>query len=425
MAAETAWRVLTPLNPLRRKRPCVYNLREAGTAPGVNIEPGSDDDGWIVPPPVKLADGSRVQLYKDGEALHAAHDAIARAKHRVCLESYIFADDDTGHAFAELLSKKAMEGVAVYLIYDSVGSVTSSREMFKQMRRSGVHIRVFHPIYPWENAYSWRPFNRDHRKMLVVDYDIAGLGGLNVGAEYAGSWVAPLGGGHCAPWRDNAIGIVGPSARLFLRPFARMWNYITTGGRIRKAEYTHNLDFADGDLAVMASVPTRTSPLTPYVRKLFHEARESIQLTMAYFAPPEEMIDDLCTAARRGVRVQLMLPGECDVQILITAARSFYEKLLSAGVEVYERNGAVLHSKTLCIDHRVTQIGSTNLDYRSIEYNCELSAMIRSEAFGEQMGELFRNDVRYASRISLAEWRRRPMWDRFVQWAVNRSRYLL
>src|SRR5690242_7308725 len=147
-----------------------------------------------------------------------------------------------------------------------------------------------------------------------------------------------------------------------------MWNYISTGGRIRKAEYVHNLDFTDGDLAIMASVPTRSSPLKPYVRNLFRRAERSIQLTMAYFAPPEELIDDLCAAARRGVRVQLMLPGECDVKLLIVAARSFYEKLLSAGVEVYERSGAILHAKTLCIDGRISAIGSTNLDFRSIEY---------------------------------------------------------
>lgn len=428
MTMETAWRLLNPQHASARRRACApesYNLRHAGTAPGVNIAPGSDDDGWVVPPPVTLADSTRVQLYKDGEALHAAFDAIKYARHRVCLESYIFAGDPTGEAFAELLARKASEGVAVYLIYDSVGSLATPRSLFLNMQRHGVQIRTFHPINPLECRYSWRPANRDHRKLLVVDYDIAGIGGLNVGAEYAGSWVAPLSSTKCAPWRDNAIGLVGPSARYFLRPFARMWNYISTGGRIRKAEFTHNLDFADGDLALLASVPTRTSPLTPYLRRLFRSAEKSIQLTMAYFAPPEELIDDLCAAARRSVKVQLMLPGECDVKLLIVAARSFYEKLLTAGVEIYERCGAILHAKTLSVDGRISQIGSTNLDFRSIEYNCEISCLIRSEEFGHQMSELFHNDTRYADRITLSEWRRRPMYDRLVQWAVNRSRYLL
>jgi cardiolipin synthase len=120
-----------------------------------------------------------------------------------------------------------------------------------------------------------------------------------------------------------------------------------------------------------------------------------------------------------------MLPGVCDVHILMTAARAFYEKMLSAGIEIYERQGAVLHAKTMCIDAHTTILGSTNLDYQSIQYNCELSVIIRSRGFGAQMHELFANDIGYAKRINLSEWRRRPTYDRLVQWAVMRARYLL
>ncbi|HWP41503.1 MAG TPA: phospholipase D-like domain-containing protein, partial [Tepidisphaeraceae bacterium] len=166
-----------------------HSQRSAGMAAGINIAPGSDDDGWIVPDPVPLDDGTLVQLYKDGEALRAAYRAIEQARRRICLEVYIFADDDTGRAFAELLCRKAIQGVQVYVIYDSFGSLGTDRQMLRQMQRSGVHLEVFHPVYPWECRYSWRPFNRDHRKLLVIDDEIAGLGGLNVGHEYAGSWV--------------------------------------------------------------------------------------------------------------------------------------------------------------------------------------------------------------------------------------------
>src|SRR4051812_8913071 len=102
--------------------PCAPTPGKAGTSTGLNISPGSEDDGWTVPDPVELSDGTRIQLYKDGEALHAAYDAIRDAKKRVCLEAYIFADDPTGRAFAELLAEKAQQGVKVYVIYDSFGS---------------------------------------------------------------------------------------------------------------------------------------------------------------------------------------------------------------------------------------------------------------------------------------------------------------
>ena len=398
---------------------------ELGTSSGVNIAPGSDDDGWTVPPPVKLSDGSLVQLYKDGEALHAAYEAIKSAKKRVCLESYIFASDDTGRAFADLLSKKAREGLDVYVIYDSFGSFASDREMFRAMARSGVRVREFHPVRPWECKYSWRPANRDHRKILFVDDDRAGLGGLNVGGEYGGSWVTLSKKGPDEFWRDNAVSIRGPSARYLLKAFGKTWNYIGRGGRIGATELNHNLKPGEGDFGLLATVPTPRSPLRTFLCDLMGCAKKSVYITMAYFAPHDELIEEICKADKRGVRVRLMLPGRSDVKVVQIAARSFYEKLMSCGVEIYERQVVVLHSKTMVVDARVSVVGSTNLDHRSIEYNCELSTVVRSEAFGRQMVDLFENDVMYAKRISLKEWRKRPWSDRVVQWGVSRARYLM
>ena len=421
----------TPLHARSDNPPCGAEQGERGTSTGLNLKPGSDDDGWIVPHPVHLRDGTRVQLYKDGEALHAAYDAIKHAKKRVCLEVYIFANDHTGNAFAELLCAKAQEGIKVYVIYDSIGSCGIEQlwrekpPMFNKMRRAGVRLAEFHPLRMWEGQYSWKPVQRDHRKLLLVDDDIAGMGGINVGREYAGSWVVPTDQmQECDLWRDNAIGIVGPSTRLLFHSFGRTWKYIHSGGRTRRAEFFHPLDDQD-DLGVLASVPSIDSPLVPRLHAMLGGAKKSIEMTMAYFAPPDELVDVLCKRAKRGVKVRLMLPGRGDVPILITAARSFYERLLPCGVEIYERQHVILHAKTMCIDREFTILGSTNLDYRSIEYNLELSCLIRSKEFGEQMHDLFENDVRYAKPISPKEWRRRPRWDRFGQWAVNRARYLL
>jgi cardiolipin synthase len=277
---------------------------------------------------------------------------------------------------------------------------------------------------------------------VVVDYDVAWMGGLNIGAEYAGSWVVQS-QGACEPWRDTSVGIEGPAARYFLRAFAKSWHYVTHGGRIGIAEFIHGIDLPrlkvfrrtarpvvpmsvdPPDLSILASVCTISSPLRPALHYLFRQAKSSIQLTMAYFAPDDELVDSLCRAAKRGVKVQLMLPSECDVQALLIAARSFYAKLLEAGAEIFERQGCVLHAKTMVIDGRLSVVGSTNLDYRSIEYNNEISAVIRNEEFGRQMQALFANDVRFAKKISLREWRKRPFADRAVQWMVSRARYLL
>lgn len=287
---------------------------------------------------------------------------------------------------------------------------------------------------PWECRCSWRPFNRDHRKLLVIDNDIAGMGGLNVGAEYAGSWVIRNDTSEednvADFWRDTAIGITGPGARHFLRCFAKSWHYVTHGGRIRTTEFDYGTEsigqpFRGNDLSILASVPARSSPLRSLLHTILGGARHRIDMTMAYFAPDDDLVATLCRAARRGVKIRLMLPSKTDVQILMIAARSYYETLLSAGIEIYERRAVVLHAKTMAIDDKISVVGSLNLDYRSIEYNLELSAIIRSEQFGRQLHALFDNDVNFADRINLKEWRRRPVWDRIVQWTVSRARYLL
>ena len=220
----------------------------------------ADDSGWVTPPPVQLSDGTHIQLFKDGQALKANYDAIGRAKFRVGLEFYIFRSDATGRAFADLLCQKAREGVKVYVIYDSIGSIKSDPAMFEKMRHAGVRLAEFHPFWPWKLRYGWRPFNRDHRKLVVVDDYIAGMGGLNIGSEYAGSSIIRT--EKSEHLRDNGIGIAGPSARLLHIAFARSWRYVQQGGRIRKAEMIHDID--SGEFGLLAAVPTISSPLLPF-----------------------------------------------------------------------------------------------------------------------------------------------------------------
>lgn len=416
---------------------------------GVNVAPGDADDGWQSPPPVTLADGSRVQLFKDGEALKHAYDAIERARSFVCFEFYIWDQDETGNAFAELLHRKAREGVQVYVIYDSFGVLgNNDRTMFDRLRRAGARVAEFHPVRPWECNYGWRPYSRDHRKLVVVDDAFAGVGGLNIADPYAGAWVAPNELKQEQLWRDTAIGVQGPATRMFLSAFIRTWHYIHKGGRIVRAMYTGGLEIPrspkgfrvgkaqDRDappprimepdsLAVLGTVPTLASPLRPLLHDLIASAQSSIRMTMAYFAPDDDLIRELCDAASRGVNVQLMFGAKSDLPIMVSAARAYYNRLLCAGVHIFERQHVVLHAKTLTVDDEISIIGSTNLDYRSIELNLEISATVRNREFATQVNALFEHDMRYARRIDPAEWRRRPWRDRLVQWGVSRLRYLL
>ena len=426
-------------------------MREAAER-GLNLLSGSADDGWHPPDPIITPDGNRLTLFKDGEAARAAYRAIERAKHRVLLEVYIWPSDETGRMFADLLAVKARAGVRVFVIYDGFGSLLAEKSMFDTIRKGGGHVLEFHPFLPWRAVWGWRPFTRDHRKILVVDSDIAGLGGLNVGNRYAGNWVADHARVDPAKmWRDAGVGIVGPAAASFARSFGRTWRYLLKPGPIRRTLHTSGLNLpdpakgprigksrevsrdavdgevlADGaDVGCLASAPTLTSPLRPFLHELLRGSRHSIEMTMAYFAPDDELVGELCDAARRGVRVRLMLAGRSDATILIVAARAFYARLLEAGCEVYERQGAMLHQKSIVVDGRASVLGSTNLDYRSIEFNLEVSAVVRGAAFAGQLAALFDHDASFARRIEASDWRDRPYRDRLIQAAVSRARYLL
>ena len=438
---------------LQKYPPRKSRLGEAGTCSGRCLDIGCAESGWTAPPPATLSDGTVVRLFKDGQGLSAAYQGIKSAREQICLETYIFHSDPTGRAFAEALSEKARAGVNVFVIYDSFGSIDSDPAMFRSMREAGVHVAEFHPIRPWDCNHSWRPMNRDHRKLLVIDNNYAGLGGLNVGSEYGSGFLRPR-ARKTELWRDNAVGIAGPGAVMLANCFARTWRYCHRGGLIRTAETLDNVSLGTGgfrapgfgheamessefptphtrhvkllsDFGVLASVPAPQSPLVPFMRKLVREARSSLDLTMAYFAPSDVLIGELIRAAKRGVRVRLMLPGRSDIKILRVAAHAFYESLLDAGVHIWERRAAVLHAKTMVIDRNVSILGSTNLDYRSIEFNCELSAVIRNEEFGRHMSALFEHDVEFADQILSETWRERPWRDRLIQWAASRARYLL
>jgi cardiolipin synthase A/B len=415
---------------------------------GLNTAPGSHDDGWVSPPAVPMRDGTLIQLFKDGEGVRAAYDLIRAATTRICLEMYIFADDATGRAFADLLCEKSRQGVTVHVIYDSLGSYAPKRNIMKQLRRAGVRLAEFNPINPWRCKFAWRPFTRDHRKLLIVDSDFAWLGGLNIGDEYAGTWVAESSSCPTKVMRDTAIVLRGPQARHLLRSFARTWSYVAHGGPIKRALFNHDIRIgpqrkgarigkpqpADdtphdpallGDMGILASVPTLVSPLRNVLQSLLRGAQTDIRMIMAYFAPDDELVNELCRAARRGVNVELIFAAKSDLNIMTIAARSFYSRLMDAGVKIYERQGAVLHAKMMTIDRKLVAIGSTNLDYRSIEFNLELSTLIDCDTFAAHADALLDHDIRFSLRIARAQWRNRPRTDRLVQWAVSRLRYLL
>ncbi|MCP3102029.1 phospholipase D-like domain-containing protein [Myxococcus sp. K15C18031901] len=355
-----------------------------------------------------LTRGNACQLLRDGvEAYPAMLDAIRRARRYIRLETYMFLTDAVGTLFGEALAEAAERGVHVKVLYDAVGSWTSRRAYFDALRGRGVDVR---PFKPFNLSRGWRHLlRRDHRKILVVDGEVAFTGGVNIAAHWA-----PEGGA----WRDDVLRIEGPAVLALERRFGATWRMMfqdrihrwATGLRREARRLTPIRRGAVG-LAVLSS---RRGIHRAYLHAI-HRARRSVLIAAAYFVPDRRMVAALRDAARRGVEVRLLLNARSDHPLLEFGTRAFYEKLLEAGVRIFEWQRGVLHAKTAVVDGAWGTIGSFNLERLSLAFNHEVNAVFADPRLGRQLEDSFLTDCGDCREVSLAQFRRRPFWHRWVE----------
>ncbi len=360
-----------------------------------------------------LVIGNKVALLQDGPATYQAmFAAIRKAKYNVNLETYIFEDDEIGRKFADLLIDKKKQGVEVNLIYDSVGTINTPRAFFDRLKDSGVHTVEFNPVNPLEVKKEWLINKRDHRKLLIVDGRTAFLGGINISGVYSSGSFAKRKKSRSAKepakWRDTHMQIDGPVVAEFQKLFLGTWEK-QKGEPLSGRHYFPVLK-ANGKEVVRAIGSAVDDPYSLiYVTLLsaIINAEEYVHLTNAYFVPDPQLLQALEDAARRGVDVKLILPSHTDFWAVFHAGRSYYSELLRAGVKIYERRDAVLHSKTALVDGVWSCIGSTNLDWRSFLHNDEVNAVVLGPEFGEQMQAMFIADIEESNVIDLQHWQHR------------------
>lgn len=357
------------------------------------------------------------RLLVDGpETYDAMLGAINGAREFVHLETYIFNDDEVGQRFADALRQTAARGIEVRLIYDSIGSMESSEEFFARMEEAGVALVEFNPVNPAEGGNPLDVNVRDHRKQLIVDGTMAFTGGINIDRSYSSSsFSAPS---PNTGWRDTHVEIRGPAVAGFQRLFLSTWN--EQGGRRLGPDerYLSAPRPTDGGHLVRVLAADggdeQVSPIRIAYKQAMEAARERIWITASYFAPDPEFLRTLRESARRGVDVRIAVAGKeaSDAPMLVHASRSFYGKLLKAGVRIYESQDTMLHAKTAVIDGIWSTVGSSNLDYRSFLHNDEVNAVIFGEDFARQMEDLYRFDLERAREVTLEDWRSRPLFDR-------------
>jgi len=367
------------------------------------------------------------RLLFDGVESFAERDRlIAAAKSSIHLQTFIFTDDDTGWKLARQLIEKARAGVAVRVIIDGLGSNRSDAKLFDAMRAAGVEVRARETgLDPTELNHRW------HEKHLVVDGRVAITGGMNIADEYAlgGSGRQVLGRGEAAePWRDVDVRIEGAAVHDEQRAFLRNWALL--GPAAPSSSSSAAALFPRAPLAGAAEVrvvqqhpagdPPEDHLLQLYVRAI-GAATKSITIEHAYFVPPPALRDALVDAARRGVRVRVMTNSKesSDMGFVVDAARYHYDALLAAGVEIHEKRGGTLHSKTATFDGQYSIVGSYNLNGRSNGLDTECAVAIRDDATAAGLVRRFEDGVAETTAVDAAFLARDTFVDNLKQWMLQ------
>ncbi|MES2950822.1 MAG: cardiolipin synthase [Pseudomonadota bacterium] len=375
-----------------------------------------------------LIAGNKVTLLYDGpQTMASMVQAINAAKDHINLETYIFDQDEVGLQFAELLMERQRAGIQVHVMYDAVGTFGTPQEFFDKMRDAGIRLVAFNPVNPLKLKGPWAPNNRDHRKILVVDGQVAFTGGVNISSTYANSSLfrSKAKSGAKVGWRDTHMRIEGPAVAAFQWEFLNSWAS-QTGPSLSDSNFFPPLP-AVGDklVRVLASSPESDQDIyTAYVLAI-NGATKSVHITCAYFVPDVQILRALTQAAQRGVDVKIILPGVTDHGLVFHAGRSFYTEMLSSGIRIYELQIAVLHAKTAVIDRLWSTVGSTNIDTRSFLHNYEINAVVVDPEFGQAMEAAFEEDLRYSIEVTAEQWAQRPFGDRFKEWTARRLEYWL
>jgi cardiolipin synthase len=356
-----------------------------------------------------IVDGNQVIALLNGDEIFPAMlRDIHGAQKTIALETYIYWAGETGEKFAAALAERARAGVKVHVLVDWAGSSKLDDRLVGEMVQAGVAFRKFRPLR-WYNL--GRINNRTHRKLLVVDGRIGFTGGVGI---------ADLWTGHAqdsAHWRDSHYRAEGPVVAQMQAAF--MDNWISATG-----EVLHGDDYFP-PLAQAGPLKAQLFYSSPKVGSESMElmyllaiaaAERSIYLSSAYFVPDALTQDALASALKRGVTVQIITPGKyVDTKMVRGASRAAWGGLLAAGAAMFEYEPTMYHCKVFIVDDLLVSVGSTNWDPRSFRLNDEANLNIYDENFARRQVEVFRQDLAKSRRITLAEWRARPLREKLTE----------
>ena len=340
--------------------------------------------------------GNSVELLtKDEGAFERIEAGLRAARRHIWAEYYLISDDETGHAFLEVLATKAAEGIDVRLLYDAVGSMHLDAKRLAAIEAAGGRIAAFLPVNPLRRR--WSVLLRNHRKMIMIAGELAFAGGMNIGDQYSGR--SRRNGAQY--FRDSHLGLRGPVVSDLTQVFCEDW-WFATGELLALPAPPPPVEPGSSVVAVVPSGPDQERNASGMVYFAgIASARERCYLTSPYFIPDETVIRALVSAAMRGVDVRVLVPQRCDVLVAGAAGRSYYPALVRSGVRIFEYRPSMLHTKMMVVDGAWSIAGSANVDTRSFGLNFELGVLVVDPSFARGLEARFLRELANSTEMTV------------------------
>lgn len=327
-------------------------------------------------------------------AFRAMFEGMNSAKQYIIVQFYIIRDDDLGNQLKEILKRKSQEGIRVYVLYDEIGSYKLSRAYRRDLAQAGVVVLPFRTSKGLRNRFQIN--FRNHRKIVIVDGEIAYVGGLNVGDEYVGE------SKRFGPWRDTHVEVRGPVVQAIQFAFLEDWYWAT--GNVPELDWIPSPAPVENETALcLASDPSDLiESCGLFFLHVINSAKDRIWIASPYFVPDESLMAALQLAAIRGVDVRVMLPAIPDHKIVYLAGFSFIADAEPAGVKFYRYQVGFMHHKVILVDDDLAAVGTANFDNRSIRLNFELMLIFADKSFAADVCEMLEKDFAVC-RLATAE----------------------
>ena len=361
-----------------------------------------------------ISGGNKIEILENGEAIFPAMlREIKNAKSTITFAQYLFKGGSLANEFAQSFAERCQAGVKVYLLLDSHGSSEVPEEMTTTLSNAGCQLEYFRRIRAPQVILPWKLLRynyRNHRRILVIDGRIGFTGGYGISDAWMGN------GRTSDHWRDTNVRIEGPAVKYLQAAFAESW-LETTGDLLGGDGFFPRLQPQGNKPAQFVKSSPVGGSFQNYLLYLLSitSAKKSILITNPYFIPDERMIQSLLDAARRGVRVSVLVPGKIDHKITYRASRRYYGQILLGGITLFEYMPALLHSKTMVVDGVWATIGSTNFDNRSFALNEELNLTLYDPSLARSIEKTFAEDLKHSRKITYEEWNNRGIKEKFFE----------